>query len=133
MNIQSNSGDAKPNEGSTYVAKITYEVRGENIDNKITCYLDAIKSKSEGNYADHSCNNNAVLYKMIKSNDEVPMLWRKSVIDIRKGEEMFISNGDKYEQILADKEGCHCEKWLNKKFVGANLNSKIKHYFYINE
>ena len=82
----------RPQEHSEYVVEIKYVVDDKRRSQ--LCYIDAKHSSSKGRYVNHSCDNNAVIYKIMKVGCDIPKLWIKAIRNIEAGEEILSSLWD---------------------------------------
>ena len=101
----------KPQEDSDYVVEIRYE--SDNRKGRYSCYIDAKDSKSKGRYCNHSCDHNAVIYKIMRHGCNIPKLWVKAIKDIDSGDEILVNYGNDMERMLLNRGGCLCNKCRN--------------------
>ena len=101
----------KPSEYSEYVVEIKYEV--DNTNEKQICYVDAKESSCKGRYCNHSCDPNAVIYKIMIHGCDIPKLWVKAIMDIDAGEEIVVDYGTEMRTILTNMGGCLCRSCTN--------------------
>ena len=67
----------RPQDNSEYVVEIRLAVDDKRRSQ--ICYIDAKNSSSKGRYVNHSCENNAVIYKVMKAGCDIPKLWIKAI------------------------------------------------------
>ena len=101
----------KPKGNSEYVVEIQFE--SDVTKGKRLCYIDAKNSKSKGRYCNHSCDHNAVIYKIMKHGYNIPKLWVKAIRNINPGDEICVHYGNDMERMLRNMGGCLCIECRN--------------------
>mgnify|MGYP002048845155 CR=1 FL=1 len=99
---------------SPYVVEINYDGKEEGKEKKMKCYIDGEHSTTKWRYANHSCDNNAVISKMIHPKNDIPLIWIKSIRPINENEEILVHYGDEYKLLLQEFGGCKCSKCIKK-------------------
>ena len=80
----------KPKVSNDYIVEVNFQHR-QNQNTKI--YIDAMKSKRMAKYCNHSCDNNAKIAKIYKSETSEAELWVKANRDIKCNKEIFVHYG----------------------------------------
>ena len=101
----------RPQHNSEYVVEIRLAVDDKRRSQK--CYIDAKNSSSKGRYVNHACENNAVIYKVMKAGCDIPKLWIKAIKNIVVGEEILVNYGPDMELMLSNMGGCLCMRCRN--------------------